>query len=554
MSRGAFGFSFLARLHIFLILSGALTMAKNDILSDNYDSDLDDMVLDMMDDDDVLELQKPVRASNAGRKILMSTVAVVALAGAGLGYLANAGAQQMEQVGGKIVTELSALDAADVDPVVPDVTMPDVTVLSRVDNGAASIDGATDPAMTTILGALNAIEPASGGLGAAGVPNGPDDVPMPVDELAPAPGVLPAPAPAPAPAPSPAPVDGFVSAEPPASAPEAAPIILDETVAAPVPDAPLTPEPVAQSASEPTSEPIPEPIILGTDEPTPPMPDLTGLEGAPDPMSGTAAPPPSATISGREAATGVTENRVVAPAPAVENDVYYDSAPGVPTGPLSNTVGPRKVDPTMEPASTMVIVQKDYGSGEQEAMVVAAGRALDLGRYESALEMYDTLYKKNKSDIRILMGRAVAQQNVGYRELAIQSYEEVLKADPKNADAVINMMGILRDEYPSVALRRLLDLKERHPGNSGLLAQIGMTYAALGQTQDAVRSLNMAASMEPRNATHLYNLAILFDRAGDASNAMKYYEQALETDAVYGAGRSIPRDQVYDRLSTLRAN
>ena len=152
MSRGAFGFSFLARLHIFLILSGALTMAKNDILSNTYDSDLDDMVLDMMDDDDdILELQKPVRAPNAGRRILMSTVAVVALAGAGLGYLATAGAQQMEQVGGKIVTELSALDAADVDPVVPDVTMPDVTVLSRVDTVPVSIDGAADPAMTTIL-------------------------------------------------------------------------------------------------------------------------------------------------------------------------------------------------------------------------------------------------------------------------------------------------------------------------------------------------------------------------------------------------------------------
>ncbi|WP_435642026.1 tetratricopeptide repeat protein [Micavibrio aeruginosavorus] len=521
-------------------------MAKNDILSDTYDSDLDDMVLDMMDDDDdILELQKPARASNAGRKILMSTVAVVALAGAGLGYLATAGAQQMEQVGGKIVTELSAMDAADVDPITVDVQMPDVTVLSRVDTAPASVDGAVDHAITTIVNDLNAIEPASGAPAAAPVPNGPDDVPMPADELAPAPDVLPAPAPAPAPAP----LGGdVVSIEPPVPASDSAPapIILDDSASA---SAPLTPEIVPEAVAEPT----PEPIILGNDEPTPPMPDLTGLEGAPDPMSGVAAPPPSATVSGREAAAGVTENRVVAPAPAVENDVYYDSAPGVPSGPLSNTVGPRKVDPTMEPASTMVIVQKDYGSGEQEAMVVAAGRALDLGRYESALEMYDTLYKKNKSDVRILMGRAVAQQNVGYRELAIQSYEEVLKADPKNADAVINMMGLLREEYPSVALRRLLDLKERFPSNSGLMAQIGMTYAALGQTPDALRSLNVAASLDPRNATHLYNLAILFDRSGDQSSALKYYEQALETDAVYGAGRSIPRDQVYDRLSTLRA-
>ena len=78
------------------------------------------------------------------------------------------------------------------------------------------------------------------------------------------------------------------------------------------------------------------------------------------------------------------------------------------------------------------------------------------------------------------------------------------------------------------------------------------SQADQGHLADAVRFLGMAVSMEPNNAQHLFNMAIVEDRAGKKDDAIKYYQQALETDAVYGDSHSVPREQIYDRLSILR--
>ena len=83
-------------------------------------------------------------------------------------------------------------------------------------------------------------------------------------------------------------------------------------------------------------------------------------------------------------------------------------------------------------------------------------------------------------------------------------------------------------------------------------AQLGVTYADQGDYEQAFRYLGIASSIEPDNAQHLFNIAITADRVGKRKEAIKYYEKALEADAVYGSGRTIPRETIYDRLSVLR--
>jgi tetratricopeptide (TPR) repeat protein len=224
----------------------------------------------------------------------------------------------------------------------------------------------------------------------------------------------------------------------------------------------------------------------------------------------------------------------------------------VPSGALAKDVGPRKVDPVMEPGSSFVVVNKTHGAQSQESLLISANRALKLGRYDAAMEMYDSLYAKNKKDPAILMGRAVAYQKAGRSESAIQMYEELLTVDKNNGNALLNMLGLLRTQYPETALRRLMNLREQYPGNASIAAQIGLIEADLGHPDEALRYLGMAASIEPRNAQHYFNMAIVADRKGDKAGAIKLYEQALEADAVYGGGRSIAREQIYDRLAVLR--
>jgi len=241
-----------------------------------------------------------------------------------------------------------------------------------------------------------------------------------------------------------------------------------------------------------------------------------------------------------------------APVEEFEEDLFFDAEALVPTSDLSRDGAPSKVDPVLSPGSRLVVTRKNANPGSRDARLVAAERAMKLGRYESALEIYDGLYASNKRDPNTLMGRAVALQRIGRDDEAIDAYENLLNIRPKNIEAQVNMQGLLGKRYPAVALRNLLELREENPGNTSIVAQLSVVEAKMGRYADALRYLGMAASMEPQNAGHVFNMAVIADRAGDKKRAIQYYEEALEVDTLYGSGRSIPRESVFERLAELR--
>ncbi|MFP4097214.1 MAG: tetratricopeptide repeat protein [Alphaproteobacteria bacterium] len=231
--------------------------------------------------------------------------------------------------------------------------------------------------------------------------------------------------------------------------------------------------------------------------------------------------------------------------------VFFDSENIVPQGEMTRQ-GPNAVNPVTQPASRFVIVRKNHKPDEKQARLVSAERAMALGRYDSALELFDILYERNKKDARVVMGRAVVLQKLGRFDEAMNMYEQLAKLEPDDVDIKVNMLGLLSTRFPSVALRRLLDLRENNKGHVGLTAQIAVCYAALGDVESALKYLGTAASMEPRNANHMFNMAVIADRGGNKKQAISYYEQALEVDSVHGGGRTIPREVVYERLAQIR--
>lgn len=189
------------------------------------------------------------------------------------------------------------------------------------------------------------------------------------------------------------------------------------------------------------------------------------------------------------------------------------------------------------------------------AQIISANRAVKLGRYDAAKEMYDELYRLNPRDGQILSGRALLLQKMGFADQAISAYEELLDIYPDNTDAIVNLAGLIRKQYPAVALNKLLDLHMKVPNNTAVTAQLGVAYADSGNYVDALRYLGDAASMDPKNALHFYNMAVISEKAGKNSQAVSYYEKALELDAIYGDGKNnIPREKIYDRLAQIRGN
>lgn len=353
--------------------------------------------------------------------------------------------------------------------------------------------------------------------------------------------------------------------------------VIDENMLAPLPsDAAVinnnetiviqgTPEPeetVVIDGSTPPAEPVTPPATAAAGDVVPVVDDSNAPNADILPPATAETDAPAA--EGTDAATARGADQGTAEGGNVMGDTgsqskhsgqYYDGNAFVPNAQLqkSGNVGPRKVDPLYEPGQRFVVVQPGPGASSREAQYVAATRALKLGRYAAAMEMFESMYKENHRDPRILMGLAVSQQGAGFVESAARTYEDLLRIEPENADALINLMGLMRTQYPSVTLQNLKDLRGKYPNNPGIPAQIAMVSAELKNYDEAIQYLEVAASMEPQNPKHIYNMAIVMDHKGDAKRAVQFYERALELDSAYGSNaRALPRDEIYDRLATLR--
>ncbi len=262
----------------------------------------------------------------------------------------------------------------------------------------------------------------------------------------------------------------------------------------------------------------------------------------------------------------VEDQGEAATADAEKKDMFFDA----PSGKILATLPAPSLDAKRGKYESIIVVNSPTKSSSKSSKkaaadnrldiqtttlddrVVAASRALKLGRYDAAKNMYDELYALNPRDPRVLMGRAILLQKIGEPDRAIAAYEEVLAVAPDNAEAIVNMAGLIRKVQPAMALSKLLDMRQKYPDNAAIAAQLGVAYADSGNLQDAYRYLDLATSMQPGNAQHYFNMAIIAERARDIPKAIGMYEKALEVDAIHGGGATINRDVIYDRLTRLR--
>lgn len=239
------------------------------------------------------------------------------------------------------------------------------------------------------------------------------------------------------------------------------------------------------------------------------------------------------------------------PAPVTKDDEFLESTETI--SQLAEATRPRFTIPEDQIDRGLGVTVGGAVADDPEGMIAAANKALELGRNETALEMFEKMYRKNKRDERILMGRAVAFQKLGRRDDAIRAYDELLALNPNNADVATNMLGLVQQQNPSVALQRLLQLRARYPENATVVAQTGLANASVGNLEEGLRYLSIAASLEPGNSRHYFNMGIISEKMGKPDLAIAAYEKALTVDATSDDDKNrIDRDVVYDRLSVLR--
>jgi tetratricopeptide (TPR) repeat protein len=202
------------------------------------------------------------------------------------------------------------------------------------------------------------------------------------------------------------------------------------------------------------------------------------------------------------------------------------------------------------------------------------------GKYADSAREYQTLIDKNPkvADLYVRMGEAKANGNdttgaieafkkgkevdpgnylpvlelallynrAGRDEEARRTYEEVIKLQPDNVEALNNLAYIKADSGVDLdqALAYAQRAQQKRPNDPNVIDTLALIYIHKNLTDDSLRMLRDLISKTPNNATFHLHLALALYQKGDRPEAKKELETAL---------RNKPNDRDQSRIKELMA-
>jgi membrane associated rhomboid family serine protease len=177
----------------------------------------------------------------------------------------------------------------------------------------------------------------------------------------------------------------------------------------------------------------------------------------------------------------------------------------------------------------------------------SAGIALAIGYVGACLVAAFVLRPLINLDVNI--GKELA--DLGFRakeadhfELAAEHYQKAIEADPNQADYYYMLGEVLgelnRNEEAIAAFSEGAKLSglsnaAQLPGNEQDVGRTGVELAALGthslsagRFEEAARYYERAIALEPKEASHRYDLGITYSRMNQFQKALPYFEQAVQ--------------------------
>lgn len=161
-----------------------------------------------------------------------------------------------------------------------------------------------------------------------------------------------------------------------------------------------------------------------------------------------------------------------------------------------------------------------------------------LGRYETALELFERAVKEKPQDPDALYWLTRAQLKVGLLNPALENARSLIAKNPRYiggymvlAEAYVALYRAAEDRekgkaYLEQALTVLRDAERVNPRYAPLFAQRGLVYAFLGQADRAEESFKKALSLQDTPEVRMA-LAELYLGAGRLDEALEQYAKAL---------------------------
>lgn len=150
----------------------------------------------------------------------------------------------------------------------------------------------------------------------------------------------------------------------------------------------------------------------------------------------------------------------------------------------------------------------DPGIVDQAMRFFNAGRALaGLGEWTLAAEAFRQALVANPAyaEAWAFLGEAMQQLGMDGRRM----FETALEVNPESLTAnLLYALQLRREGQSESALELLLRAAEIYPGEPAVFAEVGQTYADLGQVNEALANFSRAVELAPDDPIYLHLLAI----------------------------------------------
>ena len=163
---------------------------------------------------------------------------------------------------------------------------------------------------------------------------------------------------------------------------------------------------------------------------------------------------------------------------------------------------------------------------------VARGyRQFVSGNLSAARADYEQALRSDPRNTDALNGMAAISLSKGEAEAAEAYYQRALDVDPKDATAQSGLINLRGSADPVQAESRLKTLAAAQPDSHAAHFALGNLYASQSRWREAQQAYFGAYTAEPDNPDYQFNLAVALDHLRQPRLALQYYQSALAAAA-----------------------
>ncbi len=159
--------------------------------------------------------------------------------------------------------------------------------------------------------------------------------------------------------------------------------------------------------------------------------------------------------------------------------------------------------------------------------VSRAYEAMSAGRLDQARTDYEQVLKTEPRNVDALLGLAAIALREGRPGDAEELYQRAAETDPKEAAAIGALIGLRGQADPLQAESRLKTLIAGQPEQASLHFALGNLQARQNQWSEAQQSYFKAHTLDPENPDIVFNLAVSLDHLRQTKLAVQYYNRSL---------------------------